>query len=112
MHDIQLSGSMGRFITRIEAAEIYLRCHVATVGRYVAEGVLPKYKFGRKTLFLLEDVLKLVIRADVPDTGSSGSPRLPRRGRASSQALPVVLETLVFVVMAVVLLVRFIMLHY
>lgn len=112
MHDIQTSDPLGPFITRLEAARIYLRCHVATVDRYVAEGRLPKHKFGRKTLFLLADVLKLVIRADVPDMGSGGPSGSTRRGRACSRPLPVALETLIFYVIATALLIRFIMLHH
>ncbi|MBS1001613.1 helix-turn-helix domain-containing protein [Acetobacter persici] len=112
MHDIQTSGLLGRFITRLEAAEIYLRCDVATVDRYVAKGLLPKYKFGRKTLFRLADVLKLVVRADVPDMESSEPCGSTRRGRACSQPLPVALETLIFYLIAAALLIRFIMLHH
>ncbi|OUI99890.1 helix-turn-helix domain-containing protein [Acetobacter cibinongensis] len=112
MHDIQTSGLLGRFITRLEAAEIYLRCDVATVDRYVAKGLLPKYKFGRKTLFLLEDVLRLVIRADIPAMGSGGPSRRTRRGRACSQLIPLGLQALVFGGIAAALLIRFIMLHH
>ncbi|MDG6093884.1 helix-turn-helix domain-containing protein [Acetobacter sp. AN02] len=72
MHDIQIPNPLGRFVTRLEAAEIHLHCHEKTVDRYVAEGLLPKYKLGRKTLFLLEDALRLVIRADVPARGAGG----------------------------------------
>lgn len=111
MHDIQTSGPLGGFITRIEAARIYLRCDVKTVDRYVAKGLLPKYKFGRKTIFLLADVLKLVIRADVPAMGSGGRSEASRRGRACSQHLPVALETLILYLIAAALLI-FIMLHY
>ncbi|MCE0743737.1 helix-turn-helix domain-containing protein [Acetobacter sicerae] len=112
MHDIQIPDPLGRFITRLEAARIYLRCHVATVDRYVAEGLLPKCKFGRKTLFLVADVLKLVIRADVPDMVSGAPSGSTRRGRACSQLLPAALETLIFFAIAIALLTIFIMLHH
>jgi len=112
VHNIQIPDPLGPFITRIEAAEIHLRCDVSTIDRYVAKGLLPKYKFGRKTLFLLEDVLRLVIRADIPAMGSGGPSRRTRRGRACSRALPVALETLVFGGIAAALLIRFIMLHH
>lgn len=80
MRDTDTSVPEGPFVTRMEAAEIHLRCHVKTIDRYVAAGMLPKYKFGRKTLFRLEDVLGLVKpMGDVPPPS--------RRGRACAPFL-------------------------
>lgn len=60
MHVTDISVPKGAFVTRKEAAEIHLRCHVKTIDRYFAAGALTKYKFGRKTLFLLADVLVII----------------------------------------------------
>lgn len=73
MHGTDISVPKGLFVTRTEAAEIHLRCHVKTIDRYVAAGRLPKYKFGRKTLFLLDDVLALIKCVGVlPPTSGRG----------------------------------------
>ncbi|MFE8873798.1 helix-turn-helix domain-containing protein [Acetobacter persici] len=111
MHDTQIPDPLGRFITRLEAAQIYLRCDVATIDRYVAKGLLPKHKLGRKTLFLPADVLKLVTRADVPDTGSAGPSGRTRRGLACSQPLSLA-QALLVVGGGAALLIRLMMLHH
>ena len=95
MHGTDISVPNGAFVTRKEAAEIHLRCHVKTIDRYVAAGALAKYKFGRKTLFLLADVLALIKPLGVLPSTSG-------RGRACAPCLSLGMVT--FIVSSVAIL--------
>nr|WP_025826086.1 helix-turn-helix domain-containing protein [Acetobacter persici] len=103
MHDTDILVPKGPFVTRKEAAEIHLRCHVKTIDRYVAAGRLPKYKFGRKTLFLLADVLALIKCVGV-------LPPISGRGRACAPFLS--LDMVTFIALSVATLwITFFLLH-
>lgn len=65
MSDDHALAEQGPFVTRKEAAELYLRCHVTTIDRRAADGSLPRFKVGRRTLFRLSDVMKLVVASPV-----------------------------------------------
>nr|WP_082784464.1 DNA-binding protein [Gluconobacter thailandicus] len=65
------------FISRREAA-IRLCVSLSTIDRYVAAGVLQRYKIGpRRTLFRLRDVEHLVRRDDVGFQAPASMPLRP-----------------------------------
>jgi|GEM_PF-1918667 len=93
MHGTDISVPKGVFVTRKEAAEIHLHCHVKTIDRYVAAGALTKYKFGRKTLFLLADVWALIKPVGVLPSTSG-------RGRACAPFLSLGMVTFISLIVA------------
>ncbi|MBB3172869.1 hypothetical protein FHR90_000683 [Endobacter medicaginis] len=87
MSDEHGSSGDGRFVTRIEAARIHLRCDVTTIDRRVADGSLRKYKFGRRTLFRLRDVLDLVVAEPALPSRTDRHTRLRNASRGSADVL-------------------------
>jgi excisionase family DNA binding protein len=88
MFDNQARSADGPYITRAEAARVYLRCHVTTVDRLVKAGLLKKYKFGRITLFRLSDVLALVVpwSEETAKADTARRDRLRHRARGSMRS--------------------------
>lgn len=103
----QPPSPVGPFVTRLEAARVHLRCDVTTIDRRVADGSLPKFKFGRRTLFRLVDVLKLIEHSPVLSPHCGGRQRPPStRGRGHSVLISTEQAVLFLLLLAAILLIR------